>query len=93
MPDWGWVVVAGLILAILTPPLLSLIKYTRDAMAIAIAKSLAVALVDELIELINGKLGLTELKEAVEKQNTKVDGLQAQVVNLEHQVESLLTDR
>jgi len=85
MPEWAWVVVAGLTLAILTPPTLGAIKYVRKAVAEALAQSIAQAIVDELIALINGKLGLTELKQEVAE-------VKLHMVNLEGQVEALINE-
>ena len=85
MPDWGWVVVAGVIVAVLSPLAKMVFDWMLHGFARYVAKSLARFIVADLVKEINGSLGLTDLKD-------EVAGLSIQFKNLEGQFEVILTD-
>lgn len=96
MPEWAWIVVAGLILAILTPPILASIKYIRSAVTAAAAKSLAEALIPFLEEYFDGEL--SDLQSDIEyiKSELTLNGgttVKDTVREIQRQVEALFTDR
>ena len=85
MPDWGWVVVAGVIVAVLAPITKILADWALHGFARYVSKTIALYAAPDIIEAINGSLGLTDLKD-------EVAGLSIQFQNLEGQFEVILTD-
>ena len=91
-------VIAGLALAILTPPFKNLYSWLVRTYSEARSEATASKLAPYLIREINGHLGLNQLREDIAhvKREVTINGgetLKDRVLSIERQIETLITDR
>ena len=96
--EWVWFVVAGLVLAILTPPFKRLYTWMVETFAAAQAESHAQRIAPHLIVHLNGKLGLGHMREDIEyiKKELTINGgvtVKDRIHSIERQLEQIITDR
>lgn len=95
MPDWGWIVIAGLLVVVLTPFAKHIGEFVFRWTVTKPLEIMAVAIVRE----INGQLGLPAIRDQLDRVEGKVDAntdrmekTRLQVTNLEGQIEPFLTN-
>lgn len=87
MPDWMWVVIAGLLVIVLTPFAKHLGNFLWRWTVQKPLETFAKAIVKE----INGQLGLPLIREDIQGVKADVSEVKTQVTNLEGQIEPFLT--
>ena len=95
MPDWVWIVIAGLLVIILTPFAKHIGAFLFKWTVTKPLEIIAISIVRE----INGQLGLPAIREQLDKIETKIDATaertdknRIQISNLEQQIEPFLTN-
>lgn len=85
MPEWAWLIVVGVSVGILAPPIKWLFHWVTRAIAHQIGQ--------EVVFYVNDKLGLSAIREDVSKIEKDVHQIDTRLGNVEQQVETLLTDQ
>lgn len=98
MPEWGWAVVAGAILAVLSPYLKRGFEWFVTTYHTAHSKTLAEQLAPHLASLLQVEFGLDQMQRDIDyiKNELTINGgvtVKDGILRIERQLEVMLTDR